>query len=220
MTGATRRRPASTPGSRSPRRARPRSSRRSGRRGRTTRRTPTTRGDLAVSRERPLPGHRMVPGQHGATALYMNDRAGKCPGNARHGLNLGHDKPAEIVDVFRFGPDDHVVWPGDVLRLGYTREFADANGDLSSLADLCLNENVRLHHAVLPGLTPGFGVANATLRACCQARVRSPGGEKTRFPAARGRLELPHAAPGGCYDHLRPRRIRVHRSDRGRASAQ
>src|SRR5262249_36239417 len=42
-----------------------------------------------------------------------------------------------------------------------------------------LYENVRLHHAVLPGLAPGFGMANATVRPCCQARVRSPGVEKT-----------------------------------------
>ena len=110
----------------------------------------------------------------------MHDGAGQRPGNARHGLNLGHHEPTEIVDVVSLGPDDHVVWPGDVLRLGYTLELANANSDLGGLADLCLHENVRLHHAVLPGRTPGSGMANATLRACCRARVRSPGVEKIR----------------------------------------
>src|SRR6266702_2884088 len=93
----------------------------------------------------------------------MNDGAGQCSGNARHGLNFGYHEAAQIVDILCLGPDYHVVWPGDVLRLSDTRELADANSDLSSLADLCLNENVRLHHAVLPGRAPGCGMPNATL---------------------------------------------------------
>src|SRR5215472_12338037 len=110
------------------------------------------------ARDRPEPpaaGHRTVPGSTASRPLYVHDGAGQRSGNSWHGLNLRHYKPAEIVDIVRLGPDDHVVWPGDVLRLGYTREFTDVNSDLGGLADLCLNENVRLHHAVLPGLAPG-----------------------------------------------------------------
>ena len=87
--------------------------------------------------------------------LDMNDGTSQRSCDARRGLNLGHHETAKVVDILRLGPDDHVIGPGDVLRLGDTLEFADANSDLGSLADFCLNENVRLHHAVLPGLAPG-----------------------------------------------------------------
>ena len=134
-------------------------------------------------------------------------------------VNANHEA-AQIVDILCLGPDYHVVWPGDVLSLSDTRELADANSDLSSLADLCLNENVRLHHAVLPGPAPGSGMANATLRACCQARVRSPGVEKSRRPALRADRTCRTPPRGDSHDHLRPRRIRADRSDLGGTSAQ
>src|SRR5260370_40431627 len=126
----------------------------------------------------------------------MHDRAGQRSGNAGHGLNLGHHEAPQIVDILRLGPDDHVVWPGDVLGLRDAREFTDANSDLGGLADLCLNENVRLHHAVLPGLAPGCGMANATLRACCAKPGFDPPVWRNRLPEARA-ARTAARRPGG-----------------------
>src|SRR5262249_8546350 len=112
------------------------------------------------------------------------------------GLDLGYHEAAKIVDVFCLSADDHVVGPGHVLRLGDARDLADVNGDLSGFPDLGLNEDVRLHHAVLLGRAPGSGDRNATLR--------SPGmGLPDRAllpPALAGELR-----PGGDRrDHWRP----------------
>src|SRR5581483_10766589 len=98
----------------------------------------------------------------------VNYWAGQCPGDPRHRLDLGYYQPPEVIDVFRLGANDHVVGACYVFGLSDAGKLADANSDLSGLPGLCLNENVRLHHAVLPGLAPGSGMANATLRACCQ----------------------------------------------------
>src|SRR5262249_54560748 len=161
---------ASTPSSPSPPpRPRPRPTPRSEHPNRTPRHTPTIPADqrwpgparmragpsqpgiTTRSRARPWTGS---PAFWSRLSLDMHYGTGQCSRNTGHGLNFCHYKAAQIVDIFRFGPDDHVVWPDDVLRLGDARELADANSDLSSLADFCLNENVRLHHAVLPELAP------------------------------------------------------------------
>ena len=91
-------------------------------------------------------------------------RAGQCPGDPGDGLDLRDHEPAEIVDVFGLGPDDHVVGPGYVLCLGDPGHGADVHGDFGRpSADLCLNEDVRLHHAVLPG-TSGMATPPRTGR--------------------------------------------------------
>src|SRR6266568_8856680 len=45
---------------------------------------------------------------------------------------------------------DNVVGAGDVLRLGDTADLADERGHVGGFADFCLDEDVSLHHEVLP----------------------------------------------------------------------
>ena len=72
-----------------------------------------------------------------------------------HTLDLGDDQLAQVVHIVRLGPDDHVVRTGDVVRLGYAGDLADVHGDIGGLADLGLDEDVSVNHAVLPGATCG-----------------------------------------------------------------
>lgn len=81
----------------------------------------------------------------------MNDGAGERSGNARDSLDLGDHELAEVVDIVRFCADDHVVGTRDIVGLGDSADPPNLHGDLGSLADLCLNEDVSLNHAVLPG---------------------------------------------------------------------
>ena len=71
--------------------------------------------------------------------------------DARDPLDLGHDELAQIIDVVGLGPDDHVVGTCDVVRLGYAGDLRDLHGNVGGLADLSLDEDVSLNHAVLPG---------------------------------------------------------------------
>src|SRR5260221_12037730 len=87
--------------------------------------------------------------------LYVHDRAGQRPRDPGNPLDLGDDKLAEIIDVVRLGPDDHVVGTGDVVRLGYAPDLPDVHGDVGGLTNLCLNEDISLNHAVLPGAKCG-----------------------------------------------------------------
>src|ERR1700744_4399270 len=77
--------------------------------------------------------------------------AGERPGDPGDGLDVGRDQPAEFVDVGRLGPDDHGIGAGDVLSLIDTAELADVCSPVGGLADFGLNEDVSLHHEVLPG---------------------------------------------------------------------
>jgi thiamine-monophosphate kinase len=85
----------------------------------------------------------------------MHNRAGQRPGDAGDTLNLGDHEFAEVVHVVRLSPDDHVVGTGDVICLGNAGDLADVHGDVGSLADLCLDEDISVNHAVLPGAKCG-----------------------------------------------------------------
>src|SRR5260370_34580669 len=87
--------------------------------------------------------------------LYVHDRAGQRPRDPGNPLDLGDDKLAEIIDVVRLGPDDHVVGTGDVVRLVYAADMPDVHGNVGGLTNLCLNEDISLNHAVLPGAKCG-----------------------------------------------------------------
>ena len=93
----------------------------------------------------------------------MHDRAGERPGDAGHALDLGDDKPAKVIHVVRFGPDDHVVRPGNVVSLSDAANLRDSESYLGCLPDLGLDENVRLHHVALHGRGCH---GNATVGAC------------------------------------------------------
>src|SRR5438132_409362 len=77
--------------------------------------------------------------------------AGERPGDPGHGLDVRRDQPAQLVDVLRLGAHDDVVGAGDVLRLGDPADLSDERGHIGGLADFGLDEDVSLHHEVLPG---------------------------------------------------------------------
>src|SRR5881392_126071 len=77
--------------------------------------------------------------------------AGERPGYPWHRLDVRGDQTAEFVDVVGLGAHDDVVGAGDVLRLGNTADLADERGHVGGLAHFCLDEDVSLHHEVLPG---------------------------------------------------------------------
>src|ERR1700722_18627040 len=79
------------------------------------------------------------PSASGAIPLTCSDVdywASEGPGDARYRLNLLGDQPTELVDVLRLGD------PGDL---------GDLPSHVGGLADLRLDEDVRLYHAVLLG---------------------------------------------------------------------
>jgi len=84
-----------------------------------------------------------------ASPSQVDHGAGEGPGDALHGLDLGHDELPELVHVPRLGADDHVVGAGDVLGLGDPLDLADLLRDLRGLAHLGLDEDVRLDHGHL-----------------------------------------------------------------------
>src|SRR5690349_169654 len=77
--------------------------------------------------------------------------AGERPGDPGHRLDMSGDKTAELVDVGGLSAHDDVVGTGDVLRLGDAADLADERGHVGGFADFCLDEDVSLHHEVLPG---------------------------------------------------------------------
>ena len=83
-------------------------------------------------------------------ALWFS-RAGEGPGYPVHSLDLGHDEPAEVIDVLRLGAHDDVVRPGHVFRLSHSGDLGNRGGHLRGLADLGLDEDVCVDHDVLPG---------------------------------------------------------------------
>ena len=72
----------------------------------------------------------------------MDHWTGERPGDAAHGLDPGHRQLTQVIDVASFGADDHVVGAGDVLGLLDAFDLGDLLGDLGSLADLGLDEDV------------------------------------------------------------------------------
>src|SRR3569833_624421 len=85
------------------------------------------------------------------TASDVHDGTGQRPRDPLDRLDLGDDELAELVDVVRLGADDHVVGSGDVFGQGHTLNAGDLTSHVGSLADLGLDEDVGLHHHVLPG---------------------------------------------------------------------
>src|SRR5208282_1652119 len=81
----------------------------------------------------------------------MPDRASQRSGDPGDALNLGDNELAEIVNVVCLGPDDHVIGTCNVIRLCHAIDLTDVRGDVGRLADLCLDEDISLNHAVLPG---------------------------------------------------------------------
>jgi thiamine-monophosphate kinase len=81
----------------------------------------------------------------------VHDRARERPGDAGHALDLGDDKPAKVIHVVRFGPDDDVVWSCNVVGLRDAADLRDSESYVGCLPDLGLDENVRLHHVALHG---------------------------------------------------------------------
>jgi len=91
----------------------------------------------------------MSPGRR--LGLYVHDRAGQRPGDPWHALDLRHHQTTKVVHVVSLGPDNYVVWSGDVIGLGDAGNLPDARGNVGCLPDLGLDENVSLHHVVLHG---------------------------------------------------------------------
>ena len=58
----------------------------------------------------------------------------------------GDDQLAQLVDGLGLGANDHVVRAGDVLGLGDAADRAHLIGDGGGLADLRLDQDVRVHH--------------------------------------------------------------------------
>src|SRR5579862_5952739 len=89
--------------------------------------------------------------------------AGERPGDPRDGLDVHRDEPAQVVDVVRVGADDDVVRACDVFRLRDPGDLADLVGHVGGLTDFRLDEDIRLHHEVLPRALRDMGPEGITL---------------------------------------------------------
>src|SRR4051794_26609556 len=76
----------------------------------------------------------------------MYDRTGQSSGDAVHLLDSGDHHAAEFVDRFGPGPDDDVIGTGDVLGLDDSVDRGDHLRYCRGLADLGLDQDVRLYH--------------------------------------------------------------------------
>src|ERR1700730_5106422 len=86
-----------------------------------------------------------------AVPLDPDHRAGQRSRNAVYRLDLGRDQFAELVHVLGAGAHDDVIGAGDILRLHDSGDLRDLPGHVGGFADLCLDEDVCLHHCVLLG---------------------------------------------------------------------
>src|SRR5205823_4536117 len=78
-------------------------------------------------------------------------RAIECAGMARVDFFLrGDDELAELVDRLRLRADDDVVGPGHVLRFGDAGDRSHRARDRCGLANLGLDQDVRVHHGRRP----------------------------------------------------------------------
>src|SRR5216683_599653 len=91
------------------------------------------------------------PGAAADSLLDVDDGAGQGPGDAGYPLDLGDHEPPEVINIGRFCPDDHVIGAGDIVGLRHAVDGRNPDGDLGGFPYLGLNEDVRLHHAVLQG---------------------------------------------------------------------
>jgi len=105
----------------------------------------------------------------------VHNRAGQCPGDAGDALHPCDNEFAQLIDGVRLGTDDHVIGSGNVLGAGDPREFGNRLGDRGGLADLCLDEDERLHHDVPLSVT----------RDEFAARAYWPSGPSTDHPGIR-----------------------------------
>src|SRR6476646_8419739 len=104
-------------------------------------------------------GRRWVPAKSD-----VDDGAGQRAGDAVEVLHLGDHQLAELVDVAGLGPHDHVVGAGDVLGEGHALDLRNGGCDLCGLADIGLDQDVRLDdHRALPGVA-GYVLGQPTAR--------------------------------------------------------
>lgn len=75
----------------------------------------------------------------------MYHRAGQGAGDSPDSLHVGNHQAAQLVDVFGFGANDHVVGPGDVFSGGDTGDARDFLSHRGCLAYLGLYEDVSLY---------------------------------------------------------------------------
>ena len=78
----------------------------------------------------------------------------------------GDDQLAQLVDRLRLGADDHVVWTRHVFRLGDPGDLADLFRHRRGLADLGLDQDVRVNHL---GASSARGSAHASRGAVAPA---------------------------------------------------
>jgi hypothetical protein len=76
----------------------------------------------------------------------MHHRAGQGARDSVDGLDPRHDQLAEGVDVACLGADDHVVRPGQRIGVLHAVDLGGCPGDLPSLADLGLDEDIGGDH--------------------------------------------------------------------------
>src|SRR5690242_2324408 len=114
----------------------------------------------------------------------MDDGAGKGPRDAVHLLDLRDHHAAEFIDRLGLGAHDDVVRAGDVLGLYHSGDLGDDVGHGRRLADLGLDQDVRLYHGTSRAATrimwgegtPRYRVAERrgeTRAACAARRVES-----------------------------------------------
>ena len=121
-----------------------------GRRPQKTARGPTGTGaegagdEQRASAERRGDGGR-AEGATGATS-EVDDRTGQRPGDPVDALHPGDHELAQLVDALRLGTHDDVIGSRDVLGHRDALDERDLACDVGGLADLGLNEDVRLHH--------------------------------------------------------------------------
>jgi 2-phospho-L-lactate guanylyltransferase len=81
--------------------------------------------------------------------LDMHHRAGQRAGDTRHRLDLRLHELAEFVHVLGACAHDDVIRAGHILRLRDPGDRCNLPCHVGGFADLCLDEDVCLHHSVL-----------------------------------------------------------------------
>src|ERR1039457_994612 len=119
--------------------------------------SPSSSGQIARIAEMPEAPEFRVDSASGSGRLDVHDRAGQGPGDPGDTLDLGDHELPEVIHAVRFGPDDHVVRPGDVLGEGHPLDAPDAASDVGGFTHLGLHEDVCLNHASSPGGIIAFG---------------------------------------------------------------
>src|SRR5256885_15851027 len=106
-----------------------------------------TRGPRRVPRRAPPPGWPPVPANG---PLQMNDGARQRAGDAGHQLHVADDHLAQLVHVAGLGEHHDVVGTGDGIDTDHSGQTLDRQSHLARLADLRLDQDVRLYHDTTP----------------------------------------------------------------------